>query len=300
MFDDLHNKKYLIFLDIEFQTFEIKKTIIYHILELGVIIFKRNTNKPILIDHVNFPLLNLPNLRLLTGEHSNVSPETKSKMNVIYDNFTIRPNIKDLILKEDLIKFIPDKKIVDLLHEIINTKNTELLNTNKDIILKNMDKAKFHYFYDNLPSKYHKLFIQQILLYIKDTQVKHRLVNPEKYLNKLNTFFKNGTVIHKENIDLIAFQNTFNYYDIKSYIKYTFDIAIYNKSFIKLGISSKLFNTYEYIMNKIKKNNNMSLFHSKLYEDIMTKIDKFNPHNPLVDAFMSIFVYLVMHQKSKI
>jgi hypothetical protein len=72
--------KYVIFLDIEFQNFNIKSKQYHYILEMGIIIFEEGKDMPILIEHVNFPLHDFPNMRLLGIEYSTVSEKTEEKM----------------------------------------------------------------------------------------------------------------------------------------------------------------------------------------------------------------------------
>ena len=103
LLDDLFNKKYLIFLDIEFQNFQPKNQQIYHILELGLIIFEKGKIDPIVVEHINFPILNLNNMRLIGCEYSNVSEKTEKEMQDIQDQFIINPNLADINSKLSLL-----------------------------------------------------------------------------------------------------------------------------------------------------------------------------------------------------
>ena len=136
---------------------------------------------------------------------------------------------------------------------------------------------------------------KQHLIYKNDSQVKKRLVDPIEYLKKLNSYLRDGILIHKETTDLEALGNASQYYSVPLQIKTKFDIAIFNNKLSKVAKSPNLHNSYLYLYDeKIKKNHNMLKYHDKLIDLINKKMPKFRPHNPLVDAFMTIFVYILM------
>lgn len=295
LLDNFYKEKYLIFLDIEFQNFQPKNQQEHHILEIGVLIFEKGKEDPILVEHINFPILNIKNMRLMGIEYSNVSEKTEKEMEEIQDKFIIKPELNDIIKKEKLIKYIPNKDIRNILKEAIKTNNSALIDADKDMIEKHAKKAMFLYFYNRLPNEYKKLLEKQHLLYKNDSQVKKRLVNPVEYLKKLNIYLKNGILIHKETTDLEAIRNASQYYKVPLFIKNRFDIAVFNNKLAQVAKSPNLHNSYLYLYEeKIKKNHNMLKYHDKLIEIINTKMPKFRPHNPLVDAFMTIFVFILM------
>jgi len=294
LLDNLYTQKYLIFLDIEFQNFQPKQQQIHHIQELGILVFEKGKEDPILVEHVNFPILPINNMRLMGVEYSNVTEKTEKEMEKIQQQFTIIPSLDDLKTKEKLIKFIPDKNIRNILKDSIKTSNNALLDASGDQINKRAKKAMFNYFYNRLPNEYKTLFTKQVNLYKNDTNVLKRLVDPKEYLNRLNNYFKSGLLVHKEGTDLEALRNDFNYYKINGSVNNKFDIAIYNRFFERLNAAS-LHNSYLHLYeDKIKKDQDMLKYHDKLIEIINKKMPKFRAHNPLVDAFMTIFVFILM------
>jgi hypothetical protein len=286
--------KYLIFLDIEFQNFNINSKQYHYILELGIIIFEKGKDMPILIEHVNFPILDLPNMRLIGVEYATVSDKTDEKMKINQDKFIITPNLEDIISKQKLINYIPNKMVKIYLKDAILTNNIKTVEENKDLIEKQAKKAMYTYFYYYIPKEYKKIFDDQISLYKNDKLVNERLVDPKEYLVKLNKYFKSGLLVHKEKTDLEALRNDFNHYKIKSQLGKTFDIAIFNDYFNKID-SASLHKSYLYLYeNKIKKNKELLKFHNKILDLVSLKIDTFKAHNPLVDSFMTIFVFQLM------
>ena len=297
LLDNFYNKKYLIFLDIEFQNFQPKNKQINHILELGLIIFEKGKIDPIIIEHVNFPILNLNNMRLIGCEYSNVSEKTEKDMEEIQNQFIIKPQLDDIKSKQKLIKYIPDKNIRNLLKQALESSNEALLDASKERIEKFANKAMYNYYYNRLPNEYKKLMKQQINLYKNDTLVKKRLVSQigiRDYLLRLNNYFKEGILVHKEGTDLEAIKNDFSFYKIEGKVINNYDIAIHNNYFSKFEASS-LHKSYLHLYeNKIKKDPTLLKYHDKLIELINKKMIKFRAHNPLIDAFMTIWVYILM------
>jgi hypothetical protein len=286
--------KYVIFLDIEFQNFNIKSKQYHYILEMGIIVFEEGKDIPILIEHVNFPLHDFPNMRLLGIEYSTVSEKTEEKMIKNQDKLIITPDLNDIKKKQKLINFIPNKMVKGYLKEAIKNNNSKIIEDNKELIEKQAKKAMYTYFYYYIPKEFKNIYETQINLYKNDELVNSRLVDPKEYLVKLNKFFKNGLLVHKEKTDLEALKNDFDFYKIKSNIKKTFDIAVYNNYFNSVN-SASLHNSYLYLYeNKILKNKDLLKYHDKILEKVNLKMIKFKPHNPLVDSFMTIFIYNLM------
>lgn len=293
--DKYFKEKYLIFLDIEFQTFNIKGRQNPYILELGVIIFERNNTYPILIDHVNFPFLPFENIRLIGEEYTTVSKETEIDMKDLEDKFILSSDLEDVKLKEKLIQLIPNKKVKDVLKKAIKENNQSLLDNNKELINKYAKKALFNLFFKRIPKQYQNLFKKYMNLYKNDSQVIKRTKDPKEYLKLLNNYIKDGLLVHKETMDLEAIKNDSDYYKIPIIIKNRFDIAIYNNHFNKLNISPSLHNSYIYLYdNKITKNSDLLKYHNNIIEMVKEKMNFFKPHNPLVDAFMTVFVFMLM------
>jgi len=294
LLDHLYKQKYLIFLDIEFQNFQPKNKQIYHIQELGLIIFEKGKEDPILVEHVNFPILNIKNMRLIGVEYASVNDKTEEEMTKNQDLFIIKPNLEDIKLKEKLIKYIPDKNVRELLKKSLQLSDTSVLNESLNKINKFTKKSMYNYYYNRIPNEYKNLFMKHVNLYKNDPLVKSRMVDPKNYLVKLNNFLKDGILIHKETTDLEAIRNDFTYYGINGKVIHNYDIAKHNNYFERLG-SASLHKSYLHLYDtKIKNNSNLLKFHDKLIELINAKMKKFKPHNPLVDAFMTIWVYVLM------
>jgi len=293
--DKYYKERYLIFLDIEFQTFNIKGRQQSYILELGVIIFEQGKVNPIVIDHVNFPILPFENIRLIGEEYATVSKETESRMIDLENKFILSSNLEDVKSKEKLIQFIPNATVRNILKKAIKDNDQYLLNDNKELINKHVKKASYNLFYKRIPKEYQELFKNYMNIYKEDKDIKKRIVNPKDYLKFLNNYLKDGLFVHKETMDLQAMSNDSIYHKVPIIMKNKFDIAIYNKEFDKLDVSPSLHKSYVYLYDeKITKNPDILKFHNCLLELVKVKMERFIPHDPLVDAFMTIFVFLIM------
>lgn len=298
MLDKLYKQKYLIFLDIEFQNFIEKGVQKPYILELGIIIFEKGKLYPILVEHVNFPLFVSDNVRLLGTEYCSVSQATENKMLEIQNKFIIKPILDDVKSKKKLITFIPHREVKDLLREAIEKNDQSILDINKDLIEKQAAKAMFNMYYNRIPKEYQLLFKFYMNLYENDVDVKKRVKDPKKYLDNLIKYFSDGLVVHKETTDLQAFDNDTRYYKTDLRIINNFDIAVFNRTLVSKVLSPSLNNTYIYLYDeKIKTNDEILKFHDHILEVVKKRIGKYKAHNPLVDAFMTIFVFLLMLNK---
>ena len=298
MLDKLYKQKYLIFLDIEFQNFIEKGIQKPYILELGIIIFEKGKLYPILIEHVNFPLFVSDNVRLLGTEYCSVSQATENKMLEIQNKFIIKPILDDVKSKKKLITFIPHREVKDLLREAIEKNDQSILDINKDLIEKQAAKAMFNMYYNRIPKEYQLLFKVYMNLYENDVEVKKRVKDPKKYLDNLIKYFSDGLVVHKETTDLQAFDNDIRYYKTELRIINNFDIAVFNRILVSKVLTPSLNKTYMYLYDeKIKTNDEILKFHDHILEVVKKRIGKYKAHNPLVDAFMTIFVFLLMLNK---
>jgi hypothetical protein len=292
--DTLYTTKYIIFLDIEFQTINHKP----YILELGIIIFEHNKDKPILIDHVNFPLLVNENLRLLMSKYCTVNENTEIEMKKLEKKFHIDiNNINSIIENKDLIQFIPDKNIKKVLKEIVNT---NILNynylTDLEKTQKIIDQMYFNLFKNRLNNKYRPIFNQIINLYKNDDLVKKRLVNPYNYLSMLKPYFNEMTLIHKEGMDIIALNNDLEKYNVKINKSILHkDIANYNNIFIQKYKTAKLYESYIHLkQNYYKKYIDLQNFDKILIKYLKDKMNIIKAHNPLSDTYFTIIIFIIM------
>lgn len=293
--DKLYNTKYLVFLDIEFQTIQLKGQEPY-ILELGIIIFEQNIELPVRIDHVNFPLLSKENLRLLGSKYCTVTEKTNVEMKKKEALLSINVNSIDSIKNnQELIEFIPDRNVKRLLREVIKTNNMTLI-TNPEKIQKIVDQMYFNFFKKRLKGKYLTIFDQIIKLYKEDELVIKRTVNPFNYLNVLKPYFNDMTLVHKEGMDIIALNKDLEKYDVKIENRiFHKDIAVYNDIFRKKYNTAKLYESYIYLKKDfITKHLILKQFEEKIEEKIKEKMPIIKPHNPLSDTYFTIFIFLIM------
>jgi len=302
MLDNLFTTKYIAFLDIEFQTLLKKKYQEPHILELGLIIFEKSNNTPVLIEHVNFPLLIDSNIRILTTKYSTTTEKTEILMKKLEDLFYI--NIYDfdsIKLKKNIIKFIPNKQIKDLLNEVIETNNYTLISSQPEEKIKKMqktiDSVYFNLFKEQISGIHRDAFDKIMELYQKDDLVQKRNVDPKIYFEKLQNYFKNITIVHKEGMDLLALNNDLKKYNVRFTKKIMyFDIAKYNNIFKEKYGTAKLYESYIYLKNEyILRNPKLKEFDEKLYEALEKYMPTIKPHNPLSDCYFTVLVFLVMN-----
>jgi len=293
--DTLYNTKYLVFLDIEFQTIQLKGQEPY-ILELGIIIFEHNSDKPILIDHVNFPLLEAENLRLLGSKYCTVTQKTEIEIKKLEAKLSININdINSIKNNYELIEFIPDKHTKKLLREVIKTNNMALIE-NPEKTQKIIDQMYFNFFKLRLKGKFRLIYDEIIRLYKEDELVIKRRVNPYNYLNTLKPYFNDMTLVHKEGMDIIAINKDLKKYNVKIENRiFHKDIAVYNDVFRKKYNTAKLYESYLHLKKDyINKNIELKQFESKLEKIIKEKMPIIKAHNPLSDTYFTIFIFLVM------
>lgn len=289
--DTLYTTKYIVFLDIEFQTISNKP----YILELGIIIYEKNKEIPVLIDHVNFPLLEKENLRLLLSKYCTISEKTEIQMKQLENSLRIDiSNIDSIIKNKDLIQFIPDRNIKQELREVIkiNKLNIEHLEKKQKIV----DQMYFNFYKNRLNPSYKIIFNQIINLYKTDELVKKRLVNPYNYLNTLKPYFNEMTLIHKEGMDIIAINNDLEKYNVritKSILHK--DIAVYNNIFKQQYSTAKLYESYLNLKHDFyNKYLELQKFDNSLINSLKIKMPIIKAHNPLSDAYFTIIIFLIM------
>jgi hypothetical protein len=303
--DSLYNTKYIGFIDIEFQILQDKisnrpngesqilqdKIQQPYILELGLIIFEKGKDEPILIDHVNFPLLKNRNIQLISSKYCTVTKQTEDKMIKVEENFTI--NVSDPISiknNKELIRFIPNSNIRNKL------KNNNIDSDEIEKIQKNVDLLRFNLFRNRLSGKYTNYFNQILDLYNNDELVKKRLINPTNYLNKLKNYLLNMTLVHKENMDIMALNNDFKMYNINinKDIQHI-DIRSYNDEFNRKYKTSKLYESYLNLKNDYF-NEELKLFDDNLNDNLKKEMPIIKAHNPLSDAYFTVIVLLIMQK----
>jgi len=298
--DTLFNTKYLVFLDIEFQTIQLKGQEPY-ILELGIIIFEKNKELPILIDHVNFPLLDTENLRLLGSKYCTVTEKTEIEIKKLESELSINViNLESIKNNQELIEFIPDTHTKKLLREVIKTNNMTLIK-NSEKTQKIIDQMYFNFFKLRLKGKYRLIYDKIIKLYKEDDLVIKRRINPYNYLNTLKPYFNDMTLVHKEGMDIIAINKDLKKYNVKIENRiFHKDIAVYNDVFRKKYNTAKLYESYLHLKKDyIDKNIELKQFESKLEKVIKEKMPIIKAHNPLSDTYFTIFIFLIMEKYYK-
>lgn len=289
--DRLYTTKYIVFLDIEFQTINHQP----YILELGIIIYEKNKEIPILIDHVNFPLLEKENLRLLLSKYCTVSEKTELQMKKLEDLFRINvTDINSILKNKDLIQFIPDRKIRKQLKDAVITKNLTLEHPEK--IQKIIDQMFFNLYKNRLNNFYKPIYTKIIDLYKNDELVKKRLINPYNYLNTLKPYFHEMTLVHKEGMDILAINNDLKKYNVKITKSILHkDIAVYNNTLKEKYLTAKLYESYIFLKNDYyNKYLDLQKFDGLLIKCLDNKMPIIKAHNPLSDAYFTIIIFLIM------
>ena len=295
--DTLFKTKYLVFLDIEFQTLKPKNSEEPYILELGIIIFEHNNDNPILINHINFPLFQKENIRLLSSKYCTVSEKTELEIKKLEEKLRINVmNLDSIKNNEHLIEFIPDRNTKRLLREVIKTSNIGLL-TNPSKTQKIVDQMNFNFYKNRMKGSARNVFDQIIKLYHNDELVKKRLINPQNYLNMLKPYFNNMTLVHKEGMDIIALNKDLKKYNVKieNHI-YHKDIAVYNEIFRKRYNTAKLYESFVHLRHDYFINNELHIFDQNLQEKLKEKMPIIKPHNPLSDTYFTVLIYLIMEK----
>jgi hypothetical protein len=292
--DSLYTTKYIVFLDIEFQTIVHNP----YILELGIIIFQQNIENPILIDHVNFPLLSNENLRMISTKYCTTSKKTEIEMKHIEDKFYISSSdIESIKRNKDLIEFIPDRNIKRLLRDVIKTNDISLI-INPEKTQKIIDQMVYNLYKNRLKGDYRKMYDQIFNLYKNDDQVKKRLVNPYNYLQQLKKYFNEMTLVHKEGMDIIAINNDLKKYNVKIEKSILHkDIANYNDYFKKKYNTAKLYESFNYLKNDYyHKYLDLLNYDKTIINNLNKKMNIIKAHNPLSDAYFTLIIFIIMEK----
>ena len=260
---------------------------------------------------------NLPsdiiNLQPIYTDYSDVSDETREKMNKIEEKILLykKYDIEYYIINQDKIIENYDKiyenvkklsedddfKIFNTINDIMiylleknnyKDSNIEKIRSNINKLYKHLYNIRFYYY--SLIFKEKPDIINLIKkinnLYINYKYIKNNLIDYNNLKIFINIFNKSKN-IGKEYNDIDAIINTcyLNKIKIPSSYKY-FDISFFNK-ISKFGCNSaKLELTYNCIINKFDKydlyiNNDISLYN-------IINLDK--AHNPKVDALMTLVI----------
>jgi hypothetical protein len=118
--------------------------------------------------------------------------------------------------------------------------------------------------------------------YLKNNELNTQLYRLTMYFNKLYKNQKVSTDISPI-IEMKLKNNGDDFFSKKHY------------NYFNSVNSASLHNSYLYLYeNKILKNKDLLKHHDKILEKVNLKMIKFKPHNPLVDSFMTIFIYNLM------
>ena len=283
---------------------EFKNNYQKYISEIGFILLL-NINKQIFFAgffHIGFfnkLITNLYNYQPFYSEYMSVSSKTLKKIQEIEQfiyphlQFINIWNNKNINLEQQLINFTKSIKhyksiyinfVDELYNNIDNINVPKLTKILKDIIYSNKIK--------NLKNKH--LFYDIYNLYINDSFIKKILVNIDdhsKIINLINLTLadKNCLNIVKGNEDINAIINNNKLFNKKLYnILNIIDIADYNTLIYIHCNSAKLYESY---LCLIKFSDN----YIDIIEPIFKKYlqDNFSPHNPLVDAFYTLQVFII-------
>lgn len=291
-FNKLTFLKYIISFDVEFIRYVIEYKQIQTINEMGGIIFIRINNEWYLhaIFHLNLiPIIeNINQYYLLTSNYNTITEKTYNKVinneKLLLPEYKINENnYKEILLNDPIINLYIKPKEINL-----------LLKKDYKIIKKKVEQIKFMIKGNdllNLPNKYN-LFIKNINLILNDKKVKKRQVTKTNDFIKLtNKLFSISFLIVKGIEDIKALKNHTILLKQK-YILLTnfFDIAIYNKLLFNKCNSAKLEETY-FCLKKMNLLNNY-----EKYNKIINKFTEFKAHNPLVDAYYTFIIFMILNK----
>jgi hypothetical protein len=199
--------------------------------------------------------------------------------------------LNDKILQKN--KFILEKfksQLNDLISLIDNNRDTDKLISKIMVNLKNI-------IYNNTINKLNKVkeFTKIRNIYLNDSYVKSILIDNNNHnivIDNLNMIFANGLNIVKGYEDIKAICNHNLLLNNKIYkIKNVIDIAEYNDNIYKLCNSAKLYESYLCLSKSFGDvNSNLLIILKKWMET------NFKPHNPLVDAFYTLQVYILYNK----
>lgn len=177
----------------------------------------------------------------------------------------------------------------DIYNEHITKAVSKIMSTLKNIIYTKTIKH-----YENT-----QLFKLIYDLYINDDFIKKILIPPNNH-NALIYMFNemvvssNAINIVKGGEDLKALINhkqlLSNCKDNMTKAKNVIDIADYNNNIYTMCSSAKLYESYVCLIDK--RYQQIKKYHEKTEDRISTYMNKIKPHNPLVDAYYTLYVYI--------
>lgn len=295
--------------------------------ELGLLIFAKLNNTIYLISILHIGFMNhlfghIKNYTPFYHDYISVNNETFSKIisieNNIYPHLIFEQIIDEFkksnnrkLLSENIISLSKNKiliknktifnkfknQITELLQLLKKKTNINIINDHIIKIIKNLNNI----IYNNIINDFHKSeeFSEIMSLYLNDTYVKSILANIHHHRHivlYLNKIFSSGLNIIKGMEDVKAIQNhnillNNQNYEISS--ANIIDIANYNTRIYNLCGSAKLYESY-ICLNKIYK----QMDHERDILLILKKWMKLNfkPHNPLVDAYYTLQVFLLYNE----
>lgn len=289
-FNKITKLNYIISFDIEFIRYVIEYNQVQTINEMGGIIFIKMNNTWYLhaIIHLNLPPLikNINQYYLLTSNYNTININTYKKIikneKLLLPEYKINEkNYKKILLNDPIINLYIKPKQIDML----------LKNNNYNIVKTKIEKIKYMikgYDLIKLPKK-HKIFTENINLILSDSDVKSRQITEiNNFIKLTNKLFSISYLIVKGLEDIKALKNhTILLKQNYIVLTHLFDISKYNQILFNKCNSAKLEETYLCLqkMNLLDKYNK--------YYDVINKFTKMKAHNPLVDAYYTIIIFIV-------
>lgn len=247
---------------------------------------------------------------LTTSEKKIINIEKKIYPHLIFENiwnhFLNNNNIDQF--QENIIKLLNNKilkyqkniliKFSEQLNELINLLETKN-NTDKIIqkIITNLKSIIYNKLIQNLNSNNSFKKINKI--YINDKYIKNILIdipNHKNVINNINLIVSNNNCLNiiKGLEDIKALNNhnlLLNGCNNNVLQDNIIDIADYNSKIYKLCNTAKLYESYLCLNKEIKYNNESN---NKIIKELKKYMsNNFKPHNPLVDAYYTLQVFIL-------
>jgi hypothetical protein len=292
--------------------------------EIGLLLFLK-INKNIYlagIFHLGFLNKEFTNIKnFIPFYHEYMSTNNLSTNKIINIENNIYPHIKfekiwnQFKFNNDIKNF--QKHTINLLNDKILQKNKSIVEKFKSQLNQLIDLIEYdqnsvdkliskivtnlkNIIYNNTINKLNKTdeFIKIRNIYLNDSYIKSILINNYNHnavIDNLNMIFANGLNIVKGYEDIKAIYNHNLLLNDKLHkIKYIIDIAEYNDTIYKLCNSAKLYESYLCLRDTFGDVNSDLLIILKKWME-----SNFKPHNPLVDAFYTLQVYILYNKNMK-